>query len=1224
MALNLTPFRHILDDIGGVATGVLNAGENLARTDIINPARELAAQVTGNQTAYNNAVQAQNQSVTNLAPVVQGITRTIPEALMTVGQPFRQASYTPNSPLEQAVFGKVPVQNIQAKVASTYTNHKNLSPLERLALAGGEGALSVAQDIPVAAAASKGAKAIGLADKMAAQGVGIFGGTTKAIEDAETAVPKPVPAPKASSLEGSVARIKSAIAQPFHYAPDADARPVDALNEILDKARSADQNALLQSDSLKNAIRAELPEDAARASVTHALEGAQLTAKTKPVTFALRDLYNSAYPARQAWDSNISFTDRFAPRFIQKAPKGAYSTPKVGIIKPISKLSDITAPIRSRHNLGRQVQKFVSEDGQTAIGKPSDLGLTQVHDGEFEDNAGRRWTPQPATVKEINASTAEHGYKFREDAAQNARDYMLDTMRGANRNFAAKQIINDPRFGLRQLEKGEEPGEGEKRVLAPGLSDYAAPKDVADKIESQIGFAKDTNIPAEVWRRASDVVTQFILRNPLIHGQNQWVQADIAAADMSKSGLGGLRIFGQRAKLAGYDHEKWMNLLSDMAKEGVYLPDYGKYEDGVLSHLTHGWSKYSSRGMASIDLHARASAYLEGLDRGLAPKQIAQIINHYLGDSRSVGGAAQNLGLFVHYLKTISRSLYGQVRHPEQHLGANIATAAITMTYLSLDRAIQKATGNPNANITPSGEIGLGRELVSLGKNVAKTHDVVGSTLTSGIVLNHTNPIFKEIIQQAAGQDLFTGKNIKTDRLGHAEGTLSGVAQQLGNPNKSIPEKAVYQLGRVNLPHAPGAPASPKIAALNTPGATPAPGSDKTGYQQMMVSINGKQKLLNQFAGDKRATDAINSWFDRNRDPKTGKTIMLTPAEEKAAAAGLSDPLHPEVLSKVQKYEQSLSVHNPMWDWPTKDLQYYLSKIKGNNMTDIERSAVAFDEANPGFNNGKGLSNSIQDISNWYNQHADEFGGKGIESVPGAAQYPQPSPELQSKLTALSGLNNPAQAAQFISSNPDLAEWLHKDFQYKNQAGQQAGGFALKEAQTMPPELQKALTYEESLPKGQKGKWIRANQDTWNQISTFLANSSLYNVSKEGAKNMYAGEQPSQTFLKDIKNLGTYDIVQQNGQYTINPSLAFASGGGGGGGSSSRSYQGGLNKGFSEGKKFAAANSPIRAKQRPHGSTKVKVIRRTPKRVIKVNTKGLSSPGKQSRLNVAHLKQTNF
>lgn len=182
--------KKIGDVVGGVEQGVQHGIGGLVGSTIVNPVRELTAQATNNPVAYQHAQQAQNRSIQDVQNLTAPILRTIPETLTTIAHPTSQFTYHPRTPLEQALFTKTPVQNIQKKVATNYNTHPNLNPLARVGLAGLEGVGSIAQDAPVVGTAAKLAKLKGI------EGVGDLGMSTKDVSPAlPPETPKNIPAP---------------------------------------------------------------------------------------------------------------------------------------------------------------------------------------------------------------------------------------------------------------------------------------------------------------------------------------------------------------------------------------------------------------------------------------------------------------------------------------------------------------------------------------------------------------------------------------------------------------------------------------------------------------------------------------------------------------------------------------------------------------------------------------------------------------------------------------------------------------------------------------------------------------------------------------------------------------------------------------------------------------------------------------------------------------------
>jgi hypothetical protein len=121
-------------------------------------ARLGAAKVTGNDVAAAHAQTQLKKDFVGAGHIAQQVLKTAPEIGLTIADMKDQGkTYHPNSKIEQTLFGKTPVQDIQAKVLDTQKKHGN-------AAAFGEGALSLVQDLPVltgsAKVALKGSKAV--------------------------------------------------------------------------------------------------------------------------------------------------------------------------------------------------------------------------------------------------------------------------------------------------------------------------------------------------------------------------------------------------------------------------------------------------------------------------------------------------------------------------------------------------------------------------------------------------------------------------------------------------------------------------------------------------------------------------------------------------------------------------------------------------------------------------------------------------------------------------------------------------------------------------------------------------------------------------------------------------------------------------------------------------------------------------------------------------------
>lgn len=206
--LDQTANNYATNMAKGLGTGLLNLGEA--------PAANLYAHFNPNNAwAQQQAAEINAKAQGLTAPIL----RTVPEVATTLAHPLRQFSYHPDSKLEQALFGKTPVQNIQKKVANNYNTHQNLPEWKRLGLSGLEAAGSVAQDAPVVGAAGKIAK-VGDAS-LAARGIELNAGRLGMSTKDVSLKPRPLPvSPVPSEADQLIQQVAQEYKNPDHFISD--------------------------------------------------------------------------------------------------------------------------------------------------------------------------------------------------------------------------------------------------------------------------------------------------------------------------------------------------------------------------------------------------------------------------------------------------------------------------------------------------------------------------------------------------------------------------------------------------------------------------------------------------------------------------------------------------------------------------------------------------------------------------------------------------------------------------------------------------------------------------------------------------------------------------------------------------------------------------------------------------------------------------------------------
>ena len=164
-------------------------------------------------------------------------------------------------------------------------------------------------------------------------------------------------------------------------------------------------------------------------------------------------------------------------------------------------------------------------------------------------------------------------------------------------------------------------------------------------------------------------------------------------------------------------------------------------------------------------------------------------------------------------------------------------------------------------------------------------------------------------------------------------------------------------------------------------------------------------------------------------------------------------------------------------------------------------------------------------------------------------QYPQPSPAVEDLQNQYYQITDPKERADFINKNPTLLDQFAAAEQYSR---------AIRTARNLPlydaypeaaPELRKAMDTYSALPKGtgDRSAWIRNNQDTWNKMSTYWAQTALYNLERSAGQAEFQNNGFDQKGLKAINSLGTYDIgksTDANGNTIYSLSPGAGNGGG--------------------------------------------------------------------------------
>ncbi len=192
-------------------------------------------------------------------------------------------------------------------------------------------------------------------------------------------------------------------------------------------------------------------------------------------------------------------------------------------------------------------------------------------------------------------------------------------------------------------------------------------------------------------------------------------------------------------------------------------------------------------------------------------------------------------------------------------------------------------------------------------------------------------------------------------------------------------------------------------------------------------------------------------------------------------------------------------------------------------------------------------------------------------------------------------------------------------FNYENAKRASLNEPLLKDYPQAPPGLQDWITKYIAADKAGRKSLRNANMDQFNAMQNYMASVDEYNLAKTAGQAKFQGTDFSQANLKQIYNLGQYDIAPQtlNGvtTYSVDPTAAFKASGGSGG---YRSYgsSSGLSKAYANLKasnqarearnavKYAGKKPYIRIKTQGSARRRLDIYKRKPIRLASAPSTG--------------------
>lgn len=783
-----------------------------------------------------------------------------------------------------------------------------------------------------------------------------------------------------------------------------------------------------------------------------------------------------------------------------------------------------------------------------------------LKDKVFTDKNGKRYTIDDATTKEIETNT---NVKYLHNPVITSTLAHTNIRNAINANEFNEWLRLHPDFASHAVKVGEgEIPDGWKPVDSPYFRGYYFDPKTAKIIDNQFGHsAMSTGPIARAWNGLTSAAVQFIVINPAIHGANLYQLASEAVgganpllaagrfAEMNKN-------VGRMMTDSGYRE----SAVQEYLRDGGHAESYGSDRPTFISRALDKANvpeinKANAKAMAGIEIILRAASHESNLDAGMDAAESVKRIDTFMGSKEHISDTARAIGMFYHYLTTLTKGTGQLVTHPLKNAGASTNFILGASVLMGGNYVLQKFSGNPNAHFRNPGEIGFIHDLTKVPTEL-KNREV------PTIVSSHINPLISAGINQAAGKDLGTGQKLDTDKsraINLIQKTVAPVAPSMKiNNKKSTPSEYIAnEAFGIYLSHATGAPAATKgpLQILNTKGAktdtTPVKNGssyvDPTGYQQEQQYFKGKDVIDKQLAGDPRAQDAANNFLNRDKTPE-GKTILLSPAETVANWASVDG--NTKSLEALYQFYHSQPGHNPEWNLngngtinnqPVQKLQIWAT-YKSLAPGDLQRTVIA--QQNPWINDTE------QAIGVWANQLPPSNAVHANGYIP----YPTVDNATQDKMNQITQLSSiPAgqrstdQINQLsgLENDQNVQSAYNAQQQYTNAVRNQMHLPAIQYAPNASPDVQNFQNQYFAADSGTKSGLKSTYPQLYNQMEAALESQQLDALNKQGGLGYYGGDQ-SNSYLGDIYNVGKYDITPQtNANGTKSYNLTDFTGGGG-------------------------------------------------------------------------------
>jgi hypothetical protein len=343
--------------------------------------------------------------------------------------------------------------------------------------------------------------------------------------------------------------------------------------------------------------------------------------------------------------------------------------------------------------------------------------------------------------------------------------------------------------------------------------------------------------------------------------------------------------------------------------------------------------------------------------------------------------------------------------------------------------------------------------------------------------------------------------------------------------------------------------ASQEVLNASAPGSNPVvksvasafgatPRTDNTtgkGLQttQYYNALDGAKKGLNR-----QEADALDVLTGSKKNPVTGKydinkSVYDTPTK---ANLLLQNPKTLDALNNLNaKLRSQGQSTDPLYSLPKAQQVAYLQ-----HETMLPGSAEAKQWTT---DNASWYDGFTKDRSAYFNSLPAGDPNAPKDPIP----YPNFTSQVSSDMDAYGNISDATAKAQYLDSHPDVTNAFNSISQYNNALRTARGAAALKGY----PEADEQTTtdlkaYDNITDKSAKSAFLKSHQN----VTDYFTNVALYGLEGEAATDRFVGNNPSQKELKDIYNLGNYDVQKNaDGTYSLGSSTT---------GSNSSSYNYGI------------------------------------------------------------------